>query len=207
MCPGEGYSPGCLSKLKDTLIGYELPAWNRSRRRKAIETARFHIFDVGVARALRKLPPLVQRSTDLGDALEHFPFSRIENVDRHPPPSSIPTTRPLVEMEQGERMNPPRFARRPPFWARQYRRCRGRWGARDQRGAPSLRPQQRPYSLARGAGEAADRRAAGEGPRAGKAACVPEALSPTTATRSVHLPQSFGRCPRRSVLERSFGVT
>jgi predicted AAA+ superfamily ATPase len=63
--------------LKDTLIGYELPAWNRSRKRKAIETAKFYLFDVGVARALQKLPPLVQRSTDLGDALEHFLFHEL----------------------------------------------------------------------------------------------------------------------------------
>ena len=41
--------------LKDTLIGYELPAWNRSKKRKAIETAKFYLFDVGVARTLRKL--------------------------------------------------------------------------------------------------------------------------------------------------------
>ena len=64
--------------LKDTLIGYELPAWNRSKKRKAIETAKFYLFDVGVARALRKLPPLVQRSTDLGDALEHFLFHELK---------------------------------------------------------------------------------------------------------------------------------
>ena len=64
--------------LKDTLIGYELPAWNRSKKRKAIETAKFYLFDVGVARALRKSPPLVQRSTDLGDALEHFLFHELK---------------------------------------------------------------------------------------------------------------------------------
>jgi predicted AAA+ superfamily ATPase len=63
--------------LKDTLLGYELPAWNRSQKRKAIETAKFYLFDVGIARALRKLPPLVQRSTDLGDALEHFLFHEL----------------------------------------------------------------------------------------------------------------------------------
>jgi hypothetical protein len=63
--------------LKDTLIGHELPAWNRSKKRKAIETAKFYLFDVGVARTLRKLPPLVQRSTDLGDAVEHFLFHEL----------------------------------------------------------------------------------------------------------------------------------
>ncbi len=72
--------------LKDTLVGYELPAWNRSRKRKAIETAKFYLFDVGVMRALRKLPPLVERSTDLGDALEHFLFHELRTyIDtRHP---------------------------------------------------------------------------------------------------------------------------
>jgi predicted AAA+ superfamily ATPase len=72
--------------LKDTLIGYELPAWNRSRKRKAIETAKFYLFDVGVTRALRKLPPLVERSPDLGDALEHFLFHELRTyIDtRHP---------------------------------------------------------------------------------------------------------------------------
>jgi predicted AAA+ superfamily ATPase len=58
--------------LKDTLLGYELPAWNRTRKRKAIETAKFYLFDVGVARALQRLPALTPRSTDFGDALEHY---------------------------------------------------------------------------------------------------------------------------------------
>lgn len=64
--------------LKDTLIGYELPAWNKSQKRKAIETAKFYLFDVGIARALQKLPPLVPRSQDMGDALEHFLFHELK---------------------------------------------------------------------------------------------------------------------------------
>jgi len=63
--------------LKDTLIGYELPAWKQSQKRKAIETAKFYLFDVGVARALRKLPPLAPRSPDFGEALEHFLFHEL----------------------------------------------------------------------------------------------------------------------------------
>jgi hypothetical protein len=52
-------------------------------------------------------------------------------------------------------------------------------------GAPTTRsiwpqPRQRPYRLARAAGEAADRRSAGEGPRAPNAVPVLEALSPLT---------------------------
>ena len=72
--------------LKDTLIGYELPAWGRSRKRKAIETAKFYLFDVGVARAIQKLPPLVAKSTDFGDALEHFIFHELKTyIDTRQP--------------------------------------------------------------------------------------------------------------------------
>jgi len=46
-------------------------------------------------------------------------------------------------------------------------------------GTPTRRPRQRPYRLARAAGEAADRRSAGEGPRARNAVLVLEALSPS----------------------------
>ena len=63
--------------LKDTLLGYELPAWKRSQKRKAIETAKFYLFAIGVTRALQRLPPLVPKSPDLGDALEHFLFHEL----------------------------------------------------------------------------------------------------------------------------------
>lgn len=72
--------------LKDTLIGYELPAWNKSQKRKAIETAKFYLFDVGITRALQKLPPLVPRSPDMGDALEHFLFHELKTwIDTRKP--------------------------------------------------------------------------------------------------------------------------
>jgi predicted AAA+ superfamily ATPase len=63
--------------LKDTLIGYELAPWNLSQKRKAIETAKFYLFDVGVARALQRLPALTARSPDFGDALEHYLFHEL----------------------------------------------------------------------------------------------------------------------------------
>jgi uncharacterized protein len=64
--------------LKDTLIGHELPAWNRSQKRKAIETSKFYLFDIGVVRALLRRPPLVPKSPDLGMALEHFLFHELQ---------------------------------------------------------------------------------------------------------------------------------
>ena len=47
---------------------------------------KFYLFDVGVTRALRKSPPLADRSTDLGDAFEHFLFHELRAyIDtRHP---------------------------------------------------------------------------------------------------------------------------
>jgi len=63
--------------LKDTLIGHELPSWNRSHKRKAIETAKFYLFDIGVVRALLRRPPLVPKSQELGSALEHFLFHEL----------------------------------------------------------------------------------------------------------------------------------
>ncbi len=72
--------------LKDTLIGHELPAWNKSQKRKAIETAKFYLFDVGITRALQRLPPLVPRSPDLGEALEHFIFHELKTwIDTRKP--------------------------------------------------------------------------------------------------------------------------
>jgi len=55
--------------LVDTLLGYELPAWKRSVKRKSIETAKFYFFDLGVVRTLKRIPPPVPESTDYGDFL------------------------------------------------------------------------------------------------------------------------------------------
>lgn len=64
--------------LKDTLIGSELEAWTRSQKRKAIETAKFYLFDGGVARAIRGLPPLAPKSPDFGDMFEQFIFHELK---------------------------------------------------------------------------------------------------------------------------------
>ena len=58
--------------LRDTLIAFELPAWPRTVRRKAIETAKFYFFDTGVVRALRRLPPVGEASADFGGFFEHY---------------------------------------------------------------------------------------------------------------------------------------
>ena len=60
--------------LRDTLLAFELPAWSRTVKRKAIETAKFYFFDTGVVRALRRLPPVSEASADFGEFFEHFVF-------------------------------------------------------------------------------------------------------------------------------------
>ena len=62
------------SVLRDTLVAFELPAWSRTVRRKAIETAKFYFFDTGVVRALRRLPPVSEASGDFGEFFEHYVF-------------------------------------------------------------------------------------------------------------------------------------
>jgi len=72
--------------LKDTLIGRELPPWNRSEKRKAIETPKFYLFDIGVVRALLQSPPLAPKSQAFGDAFEHFLFHELQTyVDARRP--------------------------------------------------------------------------------------------------------------------------
>ena len=60
--------------LRDTLLAFELPAWSRTVKRKAIETPKFYFFDTGVVRALRRLPPVSEAAADFAEFFEHFLF-------------------------------------------------------------------------------------------------------------------------------------
>lgn len=58
--------------LADTFIGFLLPPWRGSRRRKAAATAKFYFFDVGVANFLRGIRALPRNGSEYGVAFEHF---------------------------------------------------------------------------------------------------------------------------------------
>ena len=58
--------------LSDTFIGFLLHPWRESRRRKAVATAKFYFFDVGVANFLRGFRTLNRNSSEYGIAFEHF---------------------------------------------------------------------------------------------------------------------------------------
>jgi predicted AAA+ superfamily ATPase len=58
--------------LVDTLLGFELPSFSATSKRKAVETAKFYLFDIGVTRTLRRLPPPVPESADFGEFFEQL---------------------------------------------------------------------------------------------------------------------------------------
>ena len=60
--------------LEDTLVGEQLPPYRRTRTRKAVATARFYFFDVGVANTLRRTGVIEPGSDAYGRALEHLVF-------------------------------------------------------------------------------------------------------------------------------------
>jgi predicted AAA+ superfamily ATPase len=76
--------------LYDTLLAFELPAYTKSVRRKAIETAKFFFFDPGVVRTLRRQGPIDPNSRDFGEYFEHILFLELKAwIDYRSPRSSL----------------------------------------------------------------------------------------------------------------------
>ncbi len=63
--------------LEHTLIARMLPAWTKSAKRKAIGTAKYYFFDVGVARHLQHRSGLSPRSPEFGEAFETYMFHEL----------------------------------------------------------------------------------------------------------------------------------
>ena len=58
--------------LEDTFLGFMLPAWTKSVKRKAISTAKFYYFDIGVRNTLCNIKAIPPQSDLYGQAFEHF---------------------------------------------------------------------------------------------------------------------------------------
>ena len=58
--------------LEDTLLGFLLPPWTKSRKRKAIATAKFYLFDTGVTHTLAGTRALERNSDLYGRSFEHW---------------------------------------------------------------------------------------------------------------------------------------
>ncbi len=72
-----GVSPstvrGYFQILEDTLIGHTLEPWRKKKDRRLIETAKFYLFDTGLANFLHPEVKQVVEGTDIyGNAFEHF---------------------------------------------------------------------------------------------------------------------------------------
>ncbi len=72
-----GVSPSTVRNyyaiVEDTLLGFTLEPWRRRQKRRLVDTAKFYLFDVGVANQLHPEASSVVEGSDLfGRAFEHF---------------------------------------------------------------------------------------------------------------------------------------
>ena len=58
--------------LEDTLLGHQLPAYQKTIKRKPVATAKFYLFDVGIANTLKHISVVEPHSEAYGRALEHL---------------------------------------------------------------------------------------------------------------------------------------
>ena len=57
---------------EDTLLGFQLAPWTKSKKRKAISTAKFYFFDTGVVHTLAQTKVLDRNSDLYGRSFEHW---------------------------------------------------------------------------------------------------------------------------------------
>jgi uncharacterized protein len=57
--------------LEDTLLGFRVPPWTRSRNRRLIQTEKFYLFDVGIANYLARRAPR-EGTPEFGKSFEHY---------------------------------------------------------------------------------------------------------------------------------------
>jgi uncharacterized protein len=61
-----------ISLLEDTLVGFMVPAWIESKKRKAIKSGKFYFFDTGVTHTLSGTQTLDRNSDLYGKSFEQF---------------------------------------------------------------------------------------------------------------------------------------
>ena len=64
--------------LEDTFIAHEVPAYTETRKRKAISTSKYYLFDVGLARHLQGRRGLPLGTAEYGEAFESFVLQEIK---------------------------------------------------------------------------------------------------------------------------------
>jgi predicted AAA+ superfamily ATPase len=61
-----------IELLQDTLLGYEVKAFTKTKTRKAITRSKFYLFDIGVVNRLSRRGEIKAGSELFGHAFEHF---------------------------------------------------------------------------------------------------------------------------------------
>ena len=69
--------------LKDTFIAHEVPAFAGTAKRKAIGTAKYYLFDIGLARHLQGRRGLAPGTPEYGSAFESYLFQEIKAFCDH----------------------------------------------------------------------------------------------------------------------------
>lgn len=77
-----GVSPGTVRSyfqiLEDTLLGFALEPWRKTKKRRLVDTAKFYLFDAGVANYLHPESTRVTEGSDLfGRGFEHFLLNEV----------------------------------------------------------------------------------------------------------------------------------
>lgn len=86
--------------LNDTLIGTMLPAFLETKKRKAMATAKFYLFDCGVCNALLGRQSLARGTIEYGKQLEHRIFLELKAyLDYHPSNKKIEFWRSTSQFE------------------------------------------------------------------------------------------------------------
>lgn len=58
--------------LESTLLGYQIPPYTKTQKRKAITTSKFYFFDIAIARSLRNIPAPAEGTTEAGEYFEQL---------------------------------------------------------------------------------------------------------------------------------------
>lgn len=66
--------------LEDTLLGFQLKPYIKTKKRKAITRSKFYLFDLGVANYLSKRGQILDKSELFGKAFEHFIVREIKSI-------------------------------------------------------------------------------------------------------------------------------
>ena len=64
--------------LQTTLLGCQLEPFTKTKKRKAIATAKFYFFDIAIARSLRNIPVPAEGTSEAGEYFEQLVFMELK---------------------------------------------------------------------------------------------------------------------------------